>query len=85
MRPQVRHDHDRKALLRNAFGGLLFGVLLGYVAAWVLPRRRPAVEGSYEAPVPARLDLPEQPGLVERIDLSADQDLLAATARGMAR
>ncbi|MFC6007247.1 hypothetical protein [Angustibacter luteus] len=36
----------------------MLGLLLGYVAAWVTPRRRPAHEGTYEAPVPQRIDLP---------------------------
>ena len=44
----------------KAAGGLLLGLLLGYLAAWVLPRRRPVREGAYEAPVPERIDLPSR-------------------------
>ena len=49
---------DSGTLLRHAVGGLVLGVLLGYVVAWVLPRRREAPEGAYQAPVPERVELP---------------------------
>jgi hypothetical protein len=59
MREDVSRDHQGlAALLKNAAGGLLLGLLLGYLAAWVLPRRRPVPEGGYEAPVPERIELP---------------------------
>ncbi|WP_426564239.1 hypothetical protein ACPPVT_22365 [Angustibacter sp. McL0619] len=59
MREDVRRRHrGPAALMRNAAGGLMLGLLLGYVAAWVLPRRRPVPAGGYEAPVPERIELP---------------------------
>src|SRR3954449_7236830 len=59
MREDVRRTQQGPAaLLKNAAGGLLLGLLLGYVAAWVLPRRRPVPAGGYQAPVPERIELP---------------------------
>ena len=56
---ELEPDQSPGALLRKAAGGLLLGMLLGYLAAWVAPRRRPAQEGAYEAPVPERIELPQ--------------------------
>jgi hypothetical protein len=55
---RLEPDRTPAALLRKAAGGLLLGLLLGYLVAWVAPRRRPVSEGAYEAPVPERIDLP---------------------------
>jgi hypothetical protein len=74
MREDVRGGHQGPAaLMRYAAGGLLLGLLLGYVAAWVLPRRREVPEGGYLAPVP------------ERIDLSTDLDLTLVGVPGRQR
>jgi hypothetical protein len=74
MREDVRRGRQGSAaLMRNAAGGLLLGLLLGYVAAWVLPRRREVPEGGYQAPVP------------ERIDLTTDLDLTLVGVPGRQR
>ena len=88
MRAQgLEPDRTPAALLRKAAGGLLLGLLLGYLAAWVAPRRRPAHEGSYEAPVPERIELPQDVDLtlvgVPARQRSASPDLRSAQPEGV--
>lgn len=54
--PDATSAARRRALAwrvaRHVVGGLLTGAAVGYLAALVLPRRYPAPEGSYQAPIP---------------------------------
>ena len=58
MRDRARHGDRTPSTPMRVAQGLLLGLLLGYVAAWVLPRRREPVEGAYEAPIPEQIVLP---------------------------
>ena len=84
---RLESDRTPAALLKRTAGGLLLGLLLGYLVAWVAPRRRPASEGTYEAPVPERIELPSDVDLtllgVPAHQRSASPDLRSAQPEGV--
>ncbi len=59
-----------RRLVRYGATGLAVGGVVGYLGALVLPRRYPAREGTYEAPVPVRF-VPKQRAGDESLEVTA--------------
>jgi hypothetical protein len=82
MRDRARHGDPTPSTLVRVAEGLLLGLLLGYVAAWVLPRRRETAEGAYEAPIPEQIVLPKdidlRVGLMPGRQRTVEHDLRVA-------